>query len=259
MLQQLKEKDFLVLRGPFESKRQGPKAMAGVLLFAIPFQVLFLALEYFLGKVSEYPLREEFFSIHLILSSILIIFSIIFAIPPIFMKFQKLQYFFNTLVSQNLFGFSFYMIALLAIGANINGNSEDMITFTYITLAIGFIVFIITFIRFYILLKNGKYRKGAKKDYQRRKFEGKSLLPIAIPAGIGIVFIIQYLIRTFDFASAETIIMAILMIGLFYTMLFVLPEQLVLQYCKIRFDSFNYEQNGRLKPVRNEEGNIIID
>ncbi|WP_245911382.1 hypothetical protein [Paraliobacillus ryukyuensis] len=134
-----------------------------------------------------------------------------------------------------------------------------MITFTYITLAIGFIVFIITFIRFYILLKNGKYRKGAKKDYQRRKFKGKSLLPIAIPAGIGIVFIIQYLIRTFDFASAETIIMAILMIGLFYTKLFVLPEQLVLQYCKIRFDSFNYEQNGRLKPVRDEDGNIIME
>ncbi|WP_079709014.1 hypothetical protein [Paraliobacillus ryukyuensis] len=259
MLQQLKEEDFLVLRGPFESKRQGPKAMAGVLLFAIPFQGLFLLFEYLLCKFSIYPQKEEIFSIHLSISIISAVVSIIFAIPYIYMRFQKLQYLLNTLVSQNLAGVSPYLLSLMLIGESISPNTSELLTLTYITLIIGIIIFIATSIRFYILLKKGKYRKGTKKDYQRRKFEGKSLLPIAIPAGVGIVFIIQYLIRTFDFNGIDTMVMSVFMIGIFYTMLFVLPEQLVLQYCKIRFDSFNYERNGRLKPVRDENGNIIMD
>jgi len=36
-------------------------------------------------------------------------------------------------------------------------------------------------------------------------------------------------------------------IGLFWVMLFVLPEQLVILYCKIRFQRFNFNERGFLK------------
>ncbi|MFB1051948.1 hypothetical protein [Paraliobacillus sp. JSM ZJ581] len=259
MLQKLTEQDFLVLRGPFESKRQSPKSMATVLIFTIPFQTLFLFLENFIGKYSIYPLKEDVFSIHLTLSIILMIFSVIFAIPPIYKRYQKLQYLINTLISQNLFGVSVYILALLVLGTVITNDINTLLTFTYITLIFGIVVFITTSIRFYVLLRKGKYRKGTSKDHQRRTLESKSLLPVLIPLSIGIVYIIQFLIRNFNLFQFDKLFICILSIVIFYTMLFVLPEQLVLQYCKIRFDSFNYEQNGRLKPVRDEEGNIIME
>ncbi|WP_079709017.1 hypothetical protein [Paraliobacillus ryukyuensis] len=259
MLQQLKEEDFLALRSPFESGRQSPKALGAVAILFIFFQALLLFIEYYGGQYATYPFKNIIFKVHLIVSVMIAIISIIFAIRPIYMRHQKNQYFLNTIQSQNLGGISFYIVALLVIGNDTNVNKGAFLNFIYLTLIIGIIIFIATSIRFYILLKKGKYRKETKKDYQRRQFEGKSLLPIAIPAGIGIVFIIQYLIRTFDFDGIDTMVMSVFMIGIFYTMLFVLPEQLVLQYCKIRFDSFNYEQNGRLKPVRDEDGNIIME
>ncbi|MFB1051946.1 hypothetical protein [Paraliobacillus sp. JSM ZJ581] len=259
MLQQLTEKDFLVLRGPFESKRQSPKSLGGILMLGMLLQVLLLSAEYYGSQYSTFPFKIEIFKIHLIISIILAVGSIIFAIPSVYMRYQKMQYFINTLVSQNLGGLSFYILALLVLGNDLSDKSEELLTFTYITLIIGLVIFIATSIRFYMLLKKGKYRKGTNKDQQRRYFETNSLLPIVIPAGIGIVFMIQYLIRTFNFGGVDTIVMSTLMVVLFYAMLFVLPEQLVLQYCKTRFDSFNYEQNGLLKPVRDEEGNIIME
>ncbi|MFB1051947.1 hypothetical protein [Paraliobacillus sp. JSM ZJ581] len=259
MLQKLTEQDFLVLRGPFESKRQSPKSMAVALIFTLPFQTLFLFLEDFVAEYSMYPLKEEVFSIHLTLSITLMIFPIIFVIPPIYKRYQKLQYLIVTLISQNLFGVSAYILALLVLGTVITNNINALLTFTYITLIIGVVVFITTSIRFYVLLRKGKYRKGTSKDYQRRTLESKSLLPVLIPSSIGVVYIIQFLIRNFDLYQFDKLLMCVLGIVLFYAMLFVLPEQLVLQYCKIRFDSFNYEQNGRLKPVRDEEGNIIME
>lgn len=70
-----------------------------------------------------------------------------------------------------------------------------------------------------------------------------------IVGSVGLLFILQYLVRTFGLADIESIVMITLFILLFYTMLFVLPEQLVILYCKYRFDSFNYDKNGNLKPM----------
>lgn len=70
-----------------------------------------------------------------------------------------------------------------------------------------------------------------------------------IVGSVGLLFILQYLVRTFGLADIESIVMVTLFILLFYTMLFVLPEQLVILYCKYRFDSFNYDKNGNLKPM----------
>lgn len=39
---------------------------------------------------------------------------------------------------------------------------------------------------------------------------------------------------------------------LFFTMLFILPEQLVILYCKYRFESFNFDKDGQLIPMINE-------
>ncbi|WP_280528738.1 hypothetical protein [Virgibacillus pantothenticus] len=40
-------------------------------------------------------------------------------------------------------------------------------------------------------------------------------------------------------------------------MLFVLPEQLVILYCKYRFESFNFDKDGNLKPMGTKRKDVI--
>ncbi|WP_053218457.1 hypothetical protein [Virgibacillus senegalensis] len=257
MLGKLPEDYFGVLRGPLESGRQSPGGLGGVLVIYVILQALMLFLEHFVGGYSVYPNKDIIFRFHFGISCIIAFLSVIYMIPAVYMNSQKFQYFLGIIASQNLFGFSFLIMAFLALGADITPNINSLVRLTFLTLGVGVLIFFSTYIRFYILLQKGEFCKGSKRDIQRSKLETKSYLPIVIIGSTGLVFILQYIMRNFDMAGFDTIVMVTVMIGLFYTMLFVLPEQLVILYCKYRFDSFNYEQNGRLKPLRDQSGNII--
>ena len=75
---------------------------------------------------------------------------------------------------------------------------------------------------------------------------------MVIIGSTGLVYILQYLVRTLGLDDFN--VMTVIVIGalLFFTMLFVLPEQLVMLYCKFRFDSFNYSKKGKLKPFNKQ-------
>ncbi|MEC5425180.1 hypothetical protein QGM71_16970 [Virgibacillus sp. C22-A2] len=252
MLKKLTEEDFAVLRCPLESGRQSPSALAPILVLSIFLQALMFVLTYVVAAdATLFPYKEEMFVIHLLITGILMLFSIIYSIPNVYMKGQKVQYILTVIVSQNLFGVFFYICVVFIIGKDKYISEESLLIFTYITLLFGLLIFIVTCIRFYVLLVKGQYRKESKKDKLRLKLEFsiQSFLPQIILASISLLFVVQYLVREFGIAEIETIIMMILFILLFYTMLFVLPEQLVILYCKYRFDSFNYNKNGKLKPM----------
>lgn len=252
MLSEISERDFTGLRGPFESGRQSPGAIGVMLLISPLLQGLMYILIYFgAAKNSIFPYTENLFWVHTVITGVLIVLSLIYGIPAIYNKAQKVKYLLSILVSQNLFGVYFYLMAIFYIGQNFNVSEFSLMTFTYATLAFGVLVIVLTSIRFYILLKKGHYRSGSKKDKLRFKAESgvRSYLPIIIIVSVGFLFIIQYLVRVFGLAEMQTIFMMMISILLFYTMLFVLPEQLVLLYCKCRFDSFNYSKNGNLYPL----------
>ncbi|GIO23656.1 hypothetical protein [Oceanobacillus sp. J11TS1] len=257
LLSKLEEKDFQVLRGPLESGRQSPKLNGVMLLFAIPLEILtfFLAHAALMWN-SSHPYKEQIFYIHLIVEIIIIFLSIIYAIPAVYKRNEKLQYLMIIIVSQNLFGITAYLFTLYIVGKS-NASEGSLLMFTFITLLLGIFVFIGTCVRFNILLKKGQYRKGSKKDELRGYFEKNSFVSLGVFGGLGALYIIQYIGRNFDGLSLDSIFIAILCMGIFYTMIFVLPEQLVILYCKYRFDSLNFEQNGRIKPFRDENGNII--
>ncbi|MFA8440153.1 hypothetical protein [Pueribacillus sp. YX66] len=255
MLKKLNFEDFAVLRGPFESGRQSPSSLSAALILSIFMQALFIFLEKYIGNYSIYPHTERIFNIHLWLSIILAVLSIIYSIPVIYMRSQKIQYLLTISVSQNLGSVSIYILILFMLGAEAETfqmDSNEIVTCMYVILLLGIIVFILTSIRFYILLKKGQYRKGSKKDKLRAKFEKKSLVPVAIIGSTGLVFIIQFLIRTFGIQDFQLIIMISLATLIFLTMLFVLPEQLVLLYCKFRFKSFNFDRRGNLYFIDND-------
>ena len=247
----LSEEDFEVLKEPLKSGRQAPDAIAGTLVLTIFLQAILFAMEYFVvAQGTIYPYKEEILTIHFWITGGLILFSLLYSIPAVYKRSDKIQYSISILVSQNLFSLSFLILSLFIVGnESIDGNNvsmESLLNFTYVTLGIGLLIFIVTCIRFYILLRKGAYREGSKKEELRARFEGKSYIPAATIAGIGLVFVIQYIVR-FSNVDFSLILFVVIGISLFFVMVFILPEQLVILYCKIRFQSFNFNERGYLK------------
>lgn len=253
MLSHLKEEDFLVLRGSLESGRQSPNSFGGMFIISIFLQALMFFLTHIvIADSSGYPFQHGLLVVHLVITIIIVILSIIYAVPAVYKRSQKFQYLLSIIISQNLFGIFAYFFTLFVMGDS-NASKASLIMATIVTLLFGMLIFIVTVIRFYVLLNKGHYQKGTQKDELRSRFESKSLLPLAIFGGIGIVYIIQYLARNYYIVPFHSIFIAVLGLAIFYTMIFVLPEQLVILYCKYRFASFNYDENGNLKPLGNVE------
>lgn len=250
MFSKLNEEDFEVLRGPLESGRQSPSNLGFILLLSIFLQAMLFALVYFMAAATTiYPFKEEILKVYFWITLILIVLCVIYAIPMVYKRSGKIQYLISILVTQNMSSIPFLLMALFLIGKSGEGmiaTPESLLNFTYILLFIGLLVFIATCIRFYILLRKGHYRKGSKKGELRGRFEITSYIPSAIIAGIGIVFIIQYIVRSSAIDNSNEAILIVGGILAFFVMLFILPEQLVILYCKLRYKSFNFNIRGYL-------------
>ncbi|WP_420849937.1 hypothetical protein [Psychrobacillus vulpis] len=244
------EEDFRVLRGPFESGRQTPGNLGFTLIISIFLQAMLYALEYFMAADSTiFPYKDNILQVHFWLTVVLVILSIIYAIPAVYKRSGKMQYLVTIIVTQNMSSIPFLIMALFLVGKEGEGmiaTEGSLLRFTFIILLIGLLIFIFTFIRFNTLLRKGHYRKGSKKDELRGRFENTSYVPAAIIVGLGIVFIIQYIVRSTSIDDINMIVLIVGGITAFFVMLFILPEQLVILYCKFRFKSFNFNERGYL-------------
>lgn len=256
ILNRLQEKEFVALRIPFKSGRQSPKSMGGMLLFGVLLQLCLFTLVYLVAADrTGFPFKTEIFIVHLILTVITIFLSIIFSIPKVYRKHEAMQYMVVLLVTLNIFGIPMYLSALfLAWPDRILPQHEPAIMRSvWISLVAGLLVFIVTWIRFLRLLKNGEYREGSERDAIRGKWEAKSLLVPAVIVGTSLSLILQSVFKSMG--SFDGNIMMIIVVGLlvFYTILFVLPEQMMLVYCKRRFKSFNFDKDGNVLPLGSGE------
>ncbi|MCC5804405.1 ABC transporter ATPase [Rossellomorea vietnamensis] len=257
MFTKLTEEDFYILREPLKSGRQSPGSLGGILFLGCFLQFLMYYLIYYIAAESTvYPGVEKIQTIHLWVTVILTAFSAIFSISTVYKKFEKTQYLLSIIVSQNLFGIYLYLGALFLIGEAGNVTEGFLINFTTITLGTAVALFLAVFARFYFLLKKRKYREGSTKAERREKFETTSYIPIAIIASTGLVLIVNSLMKNDVLGgSNESVIFTILPLLIFFTMIFILPEQLVILYCKFRFKSFNFNLNGRLYSIDNTKHN----
>ncbi|WP_273124222.1 ABC transporter ATPase [Bacillus weihaiensis] len=251
----LTEEDFKILRAPLESGRQSPASLGGTLFLTVFMQALMYYLIYYVAAANSiYPNINEIKSTHFWLTLVLSVLAILYSIPYIYYKSQKIQYLLTILAGLNIGGASMYLGAIFIMGENDHATQQSLIQFTYTTLSIALLLFVVTFIRFYMLLKNGKYREGSMRGILRGSLETKSYIPLAIVGSTGLGMILQYLFRNGYFNSLETFTLIILPILIFYTMIFVLPEQLVILYCKYRFKSFNFNERGYLYSSEEEKG-----
>ncbi|OIK13883.1 hypothetical protein [Bacillus sp. MUM 13] len=245
-MKKLGYQDFAVLRRPLESGRQSPSSLAANLILAVFLQVIIHLAFYYLADSTNYPSIHQIRDVHLLATISICVLSILFAIPPVYKRLGAIQYLVSIIVSQNLFCIYPYIGGLILLGRNSQATKDFLANFTTITLEIGLLLFILTFIRFIFLLNKGKYRKGGKKDQLRGTFETDSYLPFVIAGGVGLVFVMQYVIRSTGIEDFGDFFFAMLLFAAFYTMIFVLPEQLVILYCKFRFKSFTFNERGYL-------------
>lgn len=239
--------DFVVLRKPFESKRQSPSNLAAILLLGIPFLWLFYYLTFSIAaEMTVFPNVEQMKNIQFSFTLIISILCLLFSVPTIYKKLEWVQYVINTLFSQLLFCVYPFLIALYILGEQDSASRESLMNFTYMALAIGIVIFLVTCVRFYLLLRKGAYREGGSKDRVRNRFEKSDYMPVVIVASTGLVLLILYAIRTIPSDSIEDLHLIYFPLIISYMMIFVLPEQLVLIYCKLRFKAFNFNSRGYL-------------
>lgn len=254
-LNKLDERDFAVLRGPLESGRQSPKSIAGILVMSTFILALFVYLMYLMTTSNtNFPYKDLVFYIYSVVTILLIIGALFYSIPAIYKRGQKMQYFMMVLVSQFIFGLFFFLTTLLLLGMNryFLFDESSLIMIAIMLLAGGFILFVFTWIRFIILLRRGEYRTGSKKWRLRNRFEGKTIVPTAIIVGTSLSLLVQSVFNNMFIFEGNVIMVVIGSPLLFFTMLFILPEQLVILYCKYRFESFNFDKDGQLIPMINE-------
>ncbi|MFD2654763.1 hypothetical protein [Gracilibacillus thailandensis] len=252
-LDKLKEEDFYVLRGALASGRQSPNNFGGMFTLAIFLQALMVFLAHVVvGYDSQFPYKNNILWVHSTITILIIILSVIFAIPTVYKKMEVFQYFISIIISQNLFGITSFFIAIHILGST-NASITSLILASILTLILGLLVFVVTSVRFYLLLTKGEYRKGTSRDQTRQKFEAKSFLPHVVIGGLGIVYFIQFITSNVSRIELNSLMIGIIGIILFYGMMFVLPEQLVILYCKKRFKSFNFNKEGNIYPMGSGE------
>lgn len=256
-LDQLSEEDFAVLSGPLDSGRQSPSGLAGTLLLA-PFLlgfVVILANFFVFGDRIE-PAHPVVIVICLIMDVVgflIIVLSFVFSAKKVYKSRQSTQYFITILVSQFLFGGFFYWIVLYILfdnkqfHHNIVISNNEMLSLIIGTLLLGMLIFIIAFIRFIRLLEDGKFRKNTKRDEIRGSLENNipKIKRTATVGGASFVLIGISLNRIYGVYDFEFLLGATVSMSLFYVMLFILPEQLVIWYSIKRFESFQFDFDDR--------------
>lgn len=248
MFKEFTERDFIGFREHLKS-RQNPNSLGGALFISCFLQFLLYYLIYYVAaEATVYPNVATIKKIHFGVTLILTVFSAVFMFSLVFKTFEKTQYLLSILVSQNVFGIYSYLGALFLIGEGDVATSAFLVTFTYITSGIAVVLFVATFFRLYLLIKKGQYRESSKKG---EEFESTSYIPIVIIASIGTLIILITLVINNGVigVSDETIFFIVLSLLIFYVMIYVLPEQLIILYCKFRFKSFNFNMSGHLYPV----------
>lgn len=249
-LDKLSEEDFSVLAGPIKSGRQSPESL-GVNLLIAPFLIGLLLI---IGNVFVFVDRIEPAHYVVVLlcllfdmvGAVIIVLAIFYASKKIYKSRQAEQYLVVTLISQYLFGILPLGIALYMIfdGTQFHHNvpigNSGMAFFIIGIMVFGVIVFLFAFLRFIKKLEEGKFRRNTKRDKYRGYLEERSLDFDGIVKKFVIAFILVAIIlrMILQVNDIEILFIGSLTIIIFYTMLFILPEQLVIWYCMKKFKSF---------------------
>lgn len=253
-LDKFKEEDFGLFRSSFESERQSPKSAGKWLLISV-FTQTFMFLLLFIVTFEYtrlYVFKLVIVSAVLLLTVVLIILSIVYSIPHLYKKQEHIQYKVLSLgLFNNIIVHPFFIGMFILMQAN---DTNDLI---YIGVALllslmGIGLFAVIFYKTTDAIANGYFsRCSTKNDYDEavKKDKGfNSNLPTLIFGGTGFLLIFGSSLPFVGTVEGEKVFLAILFISVYFFGIHVITMNLIAIYCKGRFRSFNFSQEGYLYP-----------
>ncbi len=254
ILDRLEEEDFAFFRTSFESGRQTPDNLRNVLLVGIIGQLLFALGIFAAADPFMHPEYNKrlLLTIQYVLTFILIIGSIIFAIPAIYRENQTGQLIIGSLTLLNFISIFPYFAALFMLVRSVDLTEGAFITLAVGVLLLGIVFWVAIFIRLQRSLQRGDFRKDSKKYDHKKVLERErstlSKLPEFIIVAIGLVFILRFLVEGLLSGDIENMIFVILFLAVFFMGIYLFAYSVISIYCKKRFTSFNFDKDGNLQP-----------
>lgn len=265
-LDQLTERDFLSFRLSLESGRQSPDNITSILITTSILSVLLLGLFNFFVFADRidppHPVIVNVTLIYDVVGFILIGLAIAFSFKSIYQKRQGFQYLVSILILNLIFGPFFYLIGLYFLSDStqfhhrMGISASSLILLITVTLLIGLGIFVYSYVKMMKLLNQGKFRQGTER-YEKQKsteknepktYKGTVTALLSGTLGNGI-FVINY----FEQNPTEDIVLFIMVgVAAIYTLMLLLPRQLVIFYCKSRFKSFQFNDDNKLNPVESD-------
>ncbi len=253
-MDRLEEEDFALFRTSFESGRQTPDNLRNVLLVGIIGQLLFGLGIFAAADPTMHPEYNKsiLLTIQYVFTFILIILSIIYAIPTIYYKKQQGQLIVGSLMLLNFISIFPYFAALFMLVRSVNLTERAFITLAVGVLLLGIAFLVAIIIRLQRSLERGEYRKDSTIHQHEKVLERDrstlSKLPEFIIAAIGLVFILRFLFDGFLTGYIENMIFVILFFAVFFMGMYLFAYSIISIYCKKRFSSFNFDKDGKLQP-----------
>lgn len=262
-LDRLEEEDFALFRISFESGRQTLDNLRNVLILGIFGQLLFSVGIFAAADPTMHPgyNKAVLLTIQYILTFMLILLSIIYAIPAVYNKRQQGQLIVGSLLLLNFLAISPYFAALFMLVRTVELTERSFIILAVCIFLLGIAYLIAILVRLQRSIENGDFRKESKKhnykEVSEREYSTLSKLPELIIAGMGFLFIFNFLLEGLLRGDIENLILVVLFFSVFFMGMYLFAHSIISIYCKGRFASFNFDENGKLQPLNS--GDRITD
>ena len=254
-LDKLEEEDFVIFRIPFETGRQSLSNIKRGLLLGVFVQFLFGGVFiYVVADPEVYPneIKTILIGLSYLITTCLIIISIIFTLPNMYKKRQHIQYLIFSLMLLNVSGLSLYLMSMLFLNRGAIMDHSTYIILICITFLLLFLFFVLITLRLISSLEKGFYRRESRKfDYEDKYKEDTKRLTKLPEVTVGIVGLIIIMNSLFKYSNLaiELLIATILCFLLPYISVYMFAHSLITYYCKKRFTSFNFDEDGNLYPL----------
>lgn len=258
----LKESDFTIFRTSFESGRQTPQALSKAIIINIVMQ---LVLGVAIFAAADPVVRPEYNKLTLLIiqytmTLLLIIYAAIYIFPNNYFKKQHTQLLVANLLLLNFLSIFPFYGALFVLVRTVDVSEGSFFGLAIVVIVSGIVFYLSILHRLRRSIEVGNYRKESEKiNYEKVLKRDRAIstrLPEFIIAGIGVVFIISYLMSTMS-EHVEMMILCFMLFLLFYMGIFLFAYSTIGVYCKKRFKSFNFDEEGELHPYGS--GDRVVD
>ncbi len=247
-LNKYNEEDFVQFRVALESGKLSPKRLIITLVGGILGQLLLALCLFIVADPQMFPgyFKDEILIVVYFFTSILIIFSIVFLIPFFYRKNQRMQYIISSVNILNILSVMPLFCSLFFLVRN-----RDLSLMVYLVIAVSLIVFGMGLYWLVLCGLRKKIQYGGYRNDVAGKRNGMAVrhdnadlsqIPSIIFGGAGFAMIVGSLGLVGD-----TLVM-IIMLLLYLTGIYLFAQARLIMYCKRRFRSFNFSEEGHLYP-----------